>query len=330
MRVLVVTNMYLAGNGNWVAEQVRSLRSEGINVDVLFFDTKRTRAYYVIALPTVFRAVKSGRYDVIHTHHTYTLLMVLLARALSATRVPVVLTNHEPEILDRQGRTRTWHPTSLLRHSLRVKKFAARRTDFVIFVANQLAERLEFEGRHVVIPCGVDLEKFRPLDRSLCRQRLGLAEDAVVVFFPANPRNARKRFSLAREAFLILEKEERNAVMLTGGSIAADDMPLYYNAADVVIQTSFCEASPTVVKEALACETPVVSTDVGDTREVIEGIANCAVCADDPANIAAHLLSARGRRAAGGRGRLIARGLSLSQVARRVIGVYEKVLTSNV
>jgi teichuronic acid biosynthesis glycosyltransferase TuaC len=326
MRVLVVTNMFLSGNGNWVAEQVRSLRAEGLQVDVLFFDTKRTRLFYGTSLPRVIRAVGSGKYDIIHTHHTYTMFQVEMARRFARDRVPVVLTNHEAEILDREGRARTWHPTSRLRHSLGVKRLAARKADFVIFVARQLASVLGFDGRHEIIPCGVDLEKFRPLDRRECRRNLGIPDDAMVIFFPANPSNGRKRFTLAREAFAIVRSEVPHALMLTGGGIAADEMPYYYNAADVVLQTSFSEASPTVVKEALGCEVPVVSTDAGDTREVIHNVPNCALSTESPFEIAKSLLAARGRHAEGAREHLIARELDLPRVARRIIRIYEQVV----
>jgi glycosyltransferase involved in cell wall biosynthesis len=102
-------------------------------------------------------------------------------------------------------------------------------------------------------------------------------------------------------------------------------MVYHYNAADVMLQTSFCEASPTVVKEALACEIPVVSTDAGDTRELIEGVAHCALCPEDPVALAKRIVEARGHRALGGRSRLITRELDLAQVARRLVRVYNQV-----
>ena len=326
MRVLVVTNMFLSGNGNWVAEQVRSLQAEGLEVDVIFFDTKRTRLFYGMTLPRIINAIRSGKYDLVHTHHTYTMLLLEVARKLARTRVPVVLTNHEAEILDRDGRTLTWHPTSHLRHSLGVKKFAASRADFVIFVAHQLASALAFNGRHDIIPCGVDLEKFRPMDHGECRRRLGVPEEAMVIFFPASPRNARKRFSLAEQAYAIVRSEIPQALMLTGGGISADEMPYYYNAADVVLQTSFCEASPTIVKEALACEVSVISTDAGDTREVLDGLAHCAICPEDAESIAAQILALSGCRPVGSRELLRRKQLALEQVAQRIASVYQQTL----
>jgi glycosyltransferase involved in cell wall biosynthesis len=326
MRVLVVTSLYLSGNGNWVAEQVRSLRDLGAQVDVVFFDTKQTRWNYALSIPGIVRRIRSRRYDIVHTHHTYTLFDVLIARSLSGARIPVILTNHEGEILDRDGRTLSWHPSSHLRNWLGVKRYAAQRADFVIFVAQDLATALRFDGRHAVIPCGVDLGKYRPLDRYECRKHLGVPENTMVVFFPANPRNQRKRFALAQDALAHVRREVDGAFMLTGGGIAADEMPYYYNAADVVLQTSYYEASPTVVKEALGCEVPVVSTDVGDSRELIDGVEWCAICKEDPEELARYLLAAQGRRPQGARRRLLDRELDLAQVARRIMRVYEQVL----
>jgi glycosyltransferase involved in cell wall biosynthesis len=320
MRVLVVTSMYLSGHGNWVAEQVRSLRDIGLEVDVVFFNPKRARFHYVLSIPKIARALRSRHYDIIHTHHTYTMIDVILARGLAGSRTPVVLTTHEVEALDQ--RSRTWHPSSYLRHSVAVKRFAARNADFVIFVARQQQEVMDVRRPSDVIPCGVDLQKFRPMDREVCRQELGLAPDGAVVFFPADPRNPRKRFELARRAFEIARGQLPRAVLLTGGGIDADRMPVYFNAADVVVQTSFGEASPTVVKEALACEVPIVSTDAGDTREVVNGLTGCAVCPEDAEAVAAQILACWGRRPTGGRDHLRRKGLALDQVARRVAAAY--------
>jgi glycosyltransferase involved in cell wall biosynthesis len=102
-------------------------------------------------------------------------------------------------------------------------------------------------------------------------------------------------------------------------------MVFHYNAADVMLQTSYCEASPTVVKEALACEIPVVSTDAGDTKEVISGVAHCALSSEDPVELAAHIMKARGWRASTGRAQLRIQELDLQQVARRLVRVYDKV-----
>ena len=326
MKVLVVTSMYLSGRGSFVAEQVRSLRSAGVDVEVIFFDPKVTRLNYGLSVPRIARAVGSSQYDIIHTHHTYTMILIDLAKRLTGSTVPVVLTTHEPEILDGQGKTRTWHPSSRLRHSLRLKRFAARRADFVIFVSRQLADVLAIEGPQDVIPCGIDLGKFRPLDRAECRRQLRLPAGRPIIFFPGDPKRRAKRFELALQTYELVRRQRPEALIETGGGIQLDAMPLYYNAANVMLQTSFCEASPSAVKEALACEIPVVSTDVGDTRETVQGVPYCWICADDPQEIATRVLEANDHRAEGGRKRMFDGGLGLEPVTRRLIGVYERVL----
>jgi len=330
MRVLVVTSIYLSGHGNFVAEQVRSLRAANVDVKVVFFDPRESRMKYAGSLPRIMRELSSGRYDIVHTHHTYTMIIIDIARELTRARIPVVFTNHESETLDAAGRMRTWHPTSLLRHSLRLKRYAVRRADFVIFVSRQLAQVLSVGGPQEVIPCGVDLGKFRPLVREECRERLGLPPDRAIIFFPPHPRNRRKRFVLASQTYDVVRRLLPGALLVTGGSIDADMMPVYYNAADVMLQTSYCEASPTVVKEALACEVPVVSVDVGDTSEIIAGVPHCWICSEDPRELASRVLASVGHRAVGARDHLLRKQLSLEQVAQRIIRAYELVLNKPV
>jgi teichuronic acid biosynthesis glycosyltransferase TuaC len=329
MRVLVVTNMYPTTSVPWygafLPEQVRAIRAAGVDVDLLIINPRKTRLDYGLKVPSLIRKLSSTEYDIVHTHHTYSLLSVELARRFARSRVPLVLTNHESEATDAEHSTRTWHPTSHLRHSLGLKRFAASRADFVILVAARLQAVIASNVRYEVIPCGVDLEKFKPLDRHACRRRLGIPPDAKVIFFSNRPADY-KRFSLTQATYDLIRQRAPEAMLLTAGKIPHDEMPLYFNAADAVLQTSYCEASPAVVKEALACEVPVVSTDAGDTREIIEGVPHCFICRPDPSDLADRVFDCIGRRARGGREQLFAKGLALDQVAARVIEVYGRVM----
>ena len=327
LRVLVVASMLPVGGsytGIFIAEQVRSLRAARIHVDVLSLDVGKTRLNYLLSFPRLFRAIRAGGFGLIHTHHTYSLLLIDLAKRLARSRVPVVLTSHEGEAL--HAGDRPWLSTQRLARSLFLKRLAARRADFVVFVSDALARAVSATDRYAVIPCGVDLEVFKPLDPRRCRQQLGISPDDTVIFFPADPQARGKRFALAQAAYEIVRERVPRAVLLTAGNIPYESMPVYYGAADVVLQASFYEASPTVVKESLACEVPLVSTDSGDTREIVEGAASCFVCANDPRELAGRILDCLGHRAVNGRQRLLAKGLSLPQVAERIIGIYGRVL----
>jgi teichuronic acid biosynthesis glycosyltransferase TuaC len=335
IRVLLFTNIYPSrqhpANGMWLLEQVRSLRQKGLEFDVVHFNPKDTRLSYLIGLRELVRHIRARRYDILHTHDAYTFYLAYFARVLAAASLPIVLTIHEQELLAGQRTSGEVSPLSLLRRSVFVRRLAASKADFVIFVYRKLLEIVSPRGPAVVIPCGVDLDRFRPLDRQSCRRQLGIPPDAVVVFSPADAHVMRKRVNLAQEAFKIFcTRVAGNAILIVGGKIPHERMPLYYNAADVVLQTSLREASPTIVKEALACEVPIVSTDAGDTRELLGPVPHCYVCEDDPDRLAHHLQMGLTREARGGQDRLRAQGLALDQVADQVIQVYHRVLSRGV
>lgn len=96
------------------------------------------------------------------------------------------------------------------------------------------------------------------------------------MLFPFDPQRKIKRFDLAQSA--IAELQDSATQILTVSGKRNEDMPWYYNAADVMLLCSESEGSPTSVKEALACNLPVVSTDVGDVREIMSGIEGCEIC----------------------------------------------------
>lgn len=158
--------------------------------------------------------------------------------------------------------------------------------DEVIMVSETLARYLPRHDYHV-IPSGIDLDLFQPMPMREARIALGLS-DARLILFAANPQNPVKRFWLAQAAIERIGAKDR-IELITTNDISHEQMPLYMNACDVLLLTSRHEGSPNVVKEALACDLPVVSTDVGDVRMRLSGIAGCAIVGDSPDEIAAAL-----------------------------------------
>src|SRR5207248_2675126 len=96
----------------------------------------------------------------------------------------------------------------------------------------------------------------------------------------------------------------------------------WMNAADVLLLTSISEGSPTVVKEAMACNLPVVTVPVGDVRERLAGVAHCHVVEPGPEPLAdalENVLSSGARS----NGRQFAGSLDVAQSARQVAEIYE-------
>jgi glycosyltransferase involved in cell wall biosynthesis len=94
-----------------------------------------------------------------------------------------------------------------------------------------------------------------------------------------------KRFDVFSKAIELLQKENPDiAPLILGNNLRPySQIPLVMNACDVLVLTSDSEGSPTVIKEAMACNLPIVSVDVGDVAELITDTENCYICRQDPA-----------------------------------------------
>ena len=271
LSVLIVTAMYPhpehPGSGAFVMHQADGLRALGHKVDVIHVKGYRSRWNYLKGAFDVLRATKHGGYDLVHAHYGLTGLCGLIR-----WRTPLVVTLHGSDVL--QGRLQQL-----------VSRFVSASADATIVVSPAIASRCP----GTLIPCGVDLERFQPLSRAQARGSLGLPEASNYVLFPFNPKRRLKRWDIASAAVALLRDRDMDVSLLPVWDAPNDEMRLYYTAADVMILCSDTEGSPTSVKEALACNLPVVSTDVGDVRTILRGIEGVEICEQSVAAVAAAL-----------------------------------------
>ena len=165
--------------------------------------------------------------------------------------------------------------------------------------------------------------RFCPLSRSESRGKLGLSRDGKLVLFPAASSREEKGFRLAKEAFKLFAESCPGAVMLVGGQIDHDLMHVYINACDVVLLTSEFESSPMIVKEALCCDVPVVSTEIGDVRHLFGNLRGCFICQPEPKEIASALSRACGLGSIDGRAHPDNSGLEEEAVGEEIMSVHE-------
>lgn len=312
-RILILTNMWPAPDaptrGGFVQEQVEDVQRllPDWTFEVSVIDGRRGRRDYLRGIFEVRRNARRG-VDLIHAHYGLTGGVAAFQR-----RVPVVVTYHGSDVYIPWQR--------------RISGWAARSAAANIFVSERLRDRLD-EGGGAVIPCGVDTELFAPGDRREARSRLGMGDDEVVVLFPGDPGRDVKGYPLFRAVLDALPDEVRHRVreVKLRGLLHAE-VPARLHAADAVLMTSRYEGAGTVAKEAIACGVPVVSTDVGDVRTVIEGLPGCAVADAEVGALAAALLNALTPRPVwDGPARLAELGVDRESVARRVADVYRSVL----
>jgi teichuronic acid biosynthesis glycosyltransferase TuaC len=325
MRILAVTNMYpsegFPGRGVFVHEQIQSLIALGLSVRVLFVDRRREgpSAYYCMGsrLIEVFREFNP---DLVHVMYGG-VMAERIVRQYHAR--PTLVTFHGSDLLGE--RLSGWKRKLISRYGVWCSKRAAKAAEGIVVVARHLLKALPLAtlaAKVRVLPCGIDLDRFRPMDPQLCRRQLGWSSSSFHVLFASSNGDPVKRPWLANAAVEETLRRGTPAELHCMTNVPNSMVPVWLNASDALLLTSLHEGSPTVVKEALACDLPVVSVDVGDVAERIETIEGCYLAQPEPADLASKLaLVHERRRRLDCRGRL--EDLGVQNVARRLRALYE-------
>jgi glycosyltransferase involved in cell wall biosynthesis len=320
MRVLMVTCEWPTSEHPhyvpFLVRQVDFLRRAGVEIEIFSFRGARNPLNYLRAWYQVRKKLRHNTYDLIHAQWGQSAPTVL------PTRLPLVVTFRGGEgegIVGDNGRyTLSGYVLCM------VSAMVARRADELVVVSAHMRDYLPARPIHVV-PSGLDFTRIPLLPKDEARRRLGLSPAKRLVLFVGNPAEARKRYGLAREIVSRLDKS-LDAELVVAWRVAHELIPIYMNACDALLFVSMYEGSPNVVKEALACNLPVVSVVVGDVAERLKGVEGCTICADDDAGTMAAALEAVLRTNKRTDGRNAVRELDESLLAQRTIQIYRLAL----
>src|SRR5881275_1654565 len=321
IRVLMITSEWPVPDGRprttfFIKRQAEFLQAAGVAVDVFHFKGAKRPWNYFKAWLEVRRRMAQRHYDLAHAQFGMSGLLAL------PKRLPLVVTFRGDDVQGIVG----WDGITLAGRVLQLAcRIVARWADAAIVVSEHMKDYLPRSVRPHVIPSGLDLNLFRVIPRDEARGRLGLALDKRLVLFVGNPADPRKRHPLARQAVDILNQTTPAELVVAWGT-PHTDIPLLMNACDVLVFPSAQEGSPNTVKEALACELPVVSVPVGDVPLRLRGIEGCEVCADDQPETLAAALDRVLRRGARIRSRGGVAELDERSMAQQVIEIYRSVL----
>lgn len=307
MRVLFISS----GNNDdginpIVKNQGESLRKLGVDLEYFTIKGKGLRSYlqHVFILK---KYLKNHSFDVFHAHYSLS--------AFTAT-----LAGCSPLIVSLMGSD----AFSLFPLNKLIGIFCRFFWKVTIVKTKEMKEHLGL-SKCEVLPNGVDLEVFEPIpDKNALRKKMGLKENTKFVLFASNPLRPEKNFHLAQKA---IEKMGPRAIeLLVTSNVPNSDMSKYYNAADALLLTSLYEGSVNVVKEAMACNLAIVSTDVGDVKENLEFVSGCYICDAEPSALAFSLEKVLdSSNSTNGRENIIRMGLDSKSVAKRLISLYEQV-----
>ena len=256
--------------------QVEDLSELGHINEVFYFNTSFSLLGFYRQLMSLIKLVKRFNPDVIHAH--YGTINAFFASFIKT--VPLVVSFHGSDL--NYTKDVNWFREKL---GKRLSRIAAKRAQQIICVSQLLQAKLPLgKEKSSVIPSGVNTEKFKKLDRSDCKNALKLSDSKNYLFFNANNPIV-KRLDIALETVDLL-KDLQVELLPLKGEIDPSEIPVYLNASVAVLLCSDSEGSPMVIKEAMACGLPIVSTDVGDVKSSIAHVENCFIIAQNPALIA--------------------------------------------
>ena len=310
IRVLVVAHSKNDSFAPFVVEQAESLKSAGCIVQM--FGIKGKGAFgYLKNLPELRRALKDFCPDVVHAHYGLSGLLVNLQR-----KYPVITTYHGSDV----------HSGGWI---LMLSRLCMKLSRFNIFVSSKLLSQSGYKKKNAcVIPCGVDLKLFFPIEKDKARESFAKNSNKRDLVFEPNPV---KDSPLAKKAVEILNrrgKDNNQVRLLELKGYSRQEVNLLMNSVDCFLLTSLNEGQPMVIREALAANCPIVSVNVGGVSEVIEGIDGCFLVDRDADSIADSLASALEVNKISSRSDIEKMIFSLEDIRDKLIDIYKLICNS--
>lgn len=234
-------------------------------------------------------------YDLIHSH--YWLSSDAAAELKKRWNVPIVTMFHTVGELKKLSRWGENEPD----FRLDVERRAMKESDLII--TSNPDERLQMmrlfgveSERIAVLPCGIDIEKFKQVDRDEARKELSLKAKDNVLIFVGRLEPLKGIETLLMAVADVADKSNLKLLIVGGnpdadpeasrllgiartlkieryitftGSVAHEKLATYYSAADVCLVPSYYESFGLVAVEAMACGTPVIASMVGGLKTTV-------------------------------------------------------------
>lgn len=287
-----------------IKNQGESIIKQG--VDLRFFTIKgKGIKGYIKNIKPLNHFLKENDFDVVHAHYSLSAFVASLAAAK-----PLVVSLMGDDV----------NSQKYFKVIIRIFNFLS--WSKIIVKSKDMKASLGIQNVDV-IPNGVDFSSFRAIDKRDCQLQLKWDSNKQHILFAANPDRFDKNYKMVEQAFAIINNSNIEIHCLK--NIPNKDVPIYHNAADVVILTSFSEGSPNVIKEAMACNRPIVATDVGDIKEVIGKTDGCFITSFNVDDIVRNIGFALSfGKATTGRNDI--KHLESGIVAKKIMSIYNKII----
>lgn len=272
MNVLIVCSANAGRIMPFITEQGNELARQGIDVDYFPIIGKGLFGY-LRNLKTLKQKLTEKKFDIIHAHFGLSGALAILQYKL-----PVIITFHNGETLTFKGNL--------------ISSIASLFSAYNIYVAKHIFELSFFKNKkkYTILPCGINMNDLILIPQNIAKTKMKLPDDKINILFGGNFGNLRKNYALAKQALYLLSREDINLIELKGFS--REEVTSLLCGCDLLFLPTKSEGSPQIIKEAMACNCPIVATDVADIRELTGEVEGCYITDFNPENVASALREA--------------------------------------
>ena len=324
LKVLFVTNLYPTHEnpdfGVFTRDQIENIKADKVYGDILFINAmEKGPIEYLKAIKKINQSYK--KYDLVHCFHGLTLIITYIA----TLRKPILVSFLNEIKFESYKKNKIINKFFTLIYYTIIKS-----NRVFIILKDKIPSNLSLKGRSFYLPNGIDLSAFYPINREIAKNKLNLDNNKTYILFVSSKAKLRgqKRYDIFSETIQILKAnsvgQDFEELILT--NIPRELCIYYYNAAAVHLVTSDYEGSPNSVKEAMGCNIPVVSTDVGNVKKMIIGATNCFISEQDPAKLALCVLKAIQSPNCDLRKVLVDNGLTVENKTEELLQIYSQIV----
>ncbi len=286
----------------FIFDQVNSINKQNKNISFYYhFIIGKGLKGYLGNINPIKEKISNYKINLIHAHGGMSGFLANLQKSVN-----VITTFHGSDINYFQNRIVSYFGLFFSKHS--------------IFVSKYLLNKIMFKNNAHVIPCGVDIELFKPREKNKVKNCLKLDLKKKYILFSSNFENKIKNYQLLKDAknkingkFEIIELKNLNRKKVSR----------LFNAVDVAVMTSFSEGSPQFIKEAMASNCPIVSVDVGDVKDLIQKDSFSTISLPDSIDLADKINSVF-KTNLPSNGRKYIEHLSSELIAKKILAIYLK------
>lgn len=301
--------------------QGESLKEQNVDIHYYTIKGKGIKGYLKNIKPLK-NQIKKEAYDIIHAHYVLSGLIAIL----SGKKNPIVLSLMGDDAYGSFNSKGKLKISSI--YLIILSKIIQFQVKHIIVKSENIKKTVLNKRKVTIIPNGVNLNIFKSKSKKICRKELGLTTSKRIVLFLGNPEDSRKNLKLAKQAIQL--SQIKNLELVIPYPVQHCKVPKLLNAADILLFTSTAEGSPNIIKEAMACNCPTVSTDVGDVRWVFGNTKGYFISTFDPEDVAEKISLAfdfvETNNRTHDQHRINSLGLDSISIAKKIIEVYQQVL----